>query len=514
MGAADALVHLMSEGGFLLREREDLILEHARLSVAEQAAEDQDPDLDRLLEALLEVDALQAEREQLRAERGLPSEEVDDFEDALTRLRPLFNEIDGLRAERQRLASERKGLVEAVEAVGMSAEEILCEEDRDLELQLLNAVKGVAMENESLKAEIQELQAQISRLRNHRSSDQREALEELPQVAPAPRPKAPSPVPELHNRVNTLVLDRPSKPEALGVFAAGNTGAPKESRSGDLGKLQEIIDRLQTENTHLKSQIVALTPQAKSAGEAAPEDHPDPRAPPLPENPGTEEPDAKETAAQPAGDMPEAPPPLPEREAEATEESHPEAEQAAGDMPEALHPQREAATTEDGIDHEGAGNMRPEAPPLPEKDAMMEELQQMKGVKIVGAEEPQKAPKANIRPKQAKRPRPRPDELLKQAGIPLTPEAMLKQLLSPPKSNKVMLPRTELAPEDPDEIAMQRQEAMTHLLRVQLGRRDEGSELDGRSRELSPSPKDLDVDATQEQAMKGALHSLFRSFGQ
>lgn len=518
MGAADALVHLMSEGGFLLREREDLILEHARLSVAEQAAEDQDPDLDRLLEALLEVDALQAEREQLRAERGLPSEEVDDFEDALTRLRPLFNEIDGLRAERQRLASERKGLVEAVEAVGMSAEEILCEEDRDLELQLLNAVKGVAMENESLKAEIQELQAQISRLRNHRSSDQREALEELPQVAPAPRPKAPSPVPELHNRVNTLVLDRPSKPEALGVFAAGNTGAPKESHSGDLGKLQEIIDRLQTENTHLKSQIVALTPQAKSAGEAAPEDHPDPRAPPLPENPGTEEPDAKETAAQPAGDMPEAgseaPPPLPEREAEATEESHPEAEQAAGDMPEALHPQREAATTEDGIDHEGAGNMRPEAPPLPEKDAMMEELQQMKGVKIVGAEEPQKAPKANIRPKQAKRPRPRPDELLKQAGIPLTPEAMLKQLLSPPKSNKVMLPRTELAPEDPDEIAMQRQEAMTHLLRVQLGRRDEGSELDGRSRELSPSPKDLDVDATQEQAMKGALHSLFRSFGQ
>lgn len=502
MGAADALVHLMSEGGFLLREREDLILEHARLSVAEQAAEDQDPDLDRLLEALLEVDALQAEREQLRAERGLPSEEVDDFEDALTRLRPLFNEIDGLRAERQRLASERKGLVEAVEVVGMSAEEILCEEDRDLELQLLNAVKGVAMENESLKAEIQELQAQISRLRNHRSSDQREALEELPQVAPAPRPKAPSPVPELHHRVNTLVLDRPSKPEALGVFAAGNTGAPKESRSGDLGKLQEIIDRLQTENTHLKSQIVALTPQAKSAGEAAPEDHPDPRAPPLPENPGTEEPDAKETAAQPAGDMPEAPPPLPEREAEATEESHPEAEQAAGDMPE------------DGIDHEGAGNMRPEAPPLPEKDAMMEELQQMKGVKIVSAEEPQKAPKANIWPKQAKRARPRPDELLKQAGIPLTPEAMLKQLLSPPKSNKVMLPRTELAPEDPDEIAMQRQEAMTHLLRIQLGRRDEGSELDGRSRELSPSPKDLDVDATQEQAMKGALHSLFRSFGQ
>jgi len=122
--------------------------------------------------------------------------------------------------------------------------------------------------------------------------------------------------------------------------------------------------------------------------------------------------------------------------------------------------------------------------------------------------------KANPRPKQVKRPRPRPEELLKQAGIPLTPEAMLKELLSPVKSNKVMLPRTDLPPEDPDEIAIQRQEAMSHLLRVQLGRRDEGSELDARSRELSPSsPKDLDVDATQEQAMKGALHSLFRSFG-
>jgi len=504
MGAADTLVHLMSEGGSLLREREDLILEHARLSVAEQASEDQDPDLDRLLDALLEVEALQAEREQLRAERGLP-EEVDDFEDALTRLRPLFNEIDGLRAERHVLASERKGLVEAVEAVGMSAEEILCEEDRDLELQLLNAVKGVVRENESLKAEIQELQAQISRLRDHRSSDQREALEELPQVAPAPRPKAPSPAPELHS-VNTLVLDRPSKPEALGVFAAGNEGVPKESRSDDLEKLQEIIDRLQTENSHLKSQILALTPQAKSAGELVPE------APPLPENPGAEEPIDAQEAAEPARDMPEAS--APEQEAEVTtEESHAKAEQP-GDMPEAPPPQQEEATTEDCIDHGGAGNMRPEAPPLPEKDAMMEELQQMKGVKIVGAEEPQKAPKANVRPKQAKRPRPRPEELLKQAGVPLTTEGMLKQLLSPHKSNKVMLPRTELPPEDPDEIAMQQHEALAHLLRIQLGRpRGEGSELDGRSRELSPSPKDLDVDEIQEQAMKRKIHDVFRSFG-
>eukprot|EP00913_Durusdinium_trenchii_P010698 g10037.t1 len=126
-GVADALVALMSEGGSLLREREEkpakpeLILEHARLTVAQQAADDQDPDLDRLLEALLEVDALNAEREQLRAEQGLHREEVDDFEDALTRLRPLLTETDSLRAERQRLTSERQSLVEAVEAVGRSA---------------------------------------------------------------------------------------------------------------------------------------------------------------------------------------------------------------------------------------------------------------------------------------------------------------------------------------------------------------------------------------------------------
>eukprot|EP00438_Fugacium_kawagutii_P017312 Skav218198 [mRNA] locus=scaffold2232:13550:15814:- [translate_table: standard] len=103
----------------------ELILEHARLSVVERGTEPSPRRLgggceaDGVVGALaLQVDALQAEREQLRAERGLPSEEVDDFEDALTRLRPLFNEIDGLRAERHRLASERKGLVEAVEAPG------------------------------------------------------------------------------------------------------------------------------------------------------------------------------------------------------------------------------------------------------------------------------------------------------------------------------------------------------------------------------------------------------------
>jgi len=530
MGAADTLVALMSEGGSLLREREDLVLEHARLSVAEQAADEQDPDLDRLLEALLEVDALQAEREQLRAERGLPSEEVDDFEDALGRLRPLFSEIDGLRAERQRLATERRGLVEAVEAVGMSAEEILCEEDRDLELQLLNAVKGVAMENESLKADIRELQAQISRLR---SSDLREALPVLHQVEKVPRASMPSPVPELHTKgANTLVLDRPSKPEALGAFAAA--AVSKESRSGDLEKLQEIIDRLQTENTHLKSHIVALSPQAKNVEEQAfPEEQLHPPVPALPES--TKHP-WQESAAEAAGDMlPEAPPLLPERHevtGVAEERAAETAAEAAGDMlPEAppLLPERHEVT---GIAEESKGpsppeefkseardNMSPEAPPIPDNRieyGTTEALQTPEVPFENVEEEPQKPQrKVNVRPKQVKKPRPRPEDLLKQAGIPLTPEAMLKQLLSPTKTNKVILPRTELPPEDPDEIALQRQEAMTHLLRVQLGRpRDEGSDLDGRSRELSPShPKDLDVDATQEQAMKGALHSLFRSFG-
>ncbi|CAE7892813.1 unnamed protein product, partial [Symbiodinium microadriaticum] len=111
-------------------------------------------------------------------------------------------------------------------------------------------------------------------------------------------------------------------------------------------------------------------------------------------------------------------------------------------------------------------------------------------------------------------PRLSPEEMLKQAGVPLTPEAMLKQLLSPVSAKKAALPRTELPPEDPDTVALQRQEAMSILLKTQLARhRDEGFEMECRSRELSPSSKMLDVDATQEQAMKGALHTLFRSFG-
>lgn len=507
-GVADALVALMSEGGSLLREREELILEHARLTVAQQAADDQDPDLDRLLEALLEVDALNAEREQLRAEQGLHREEVDDFEDALTRLRPLLTETDSLRAERQRLTSERQSLVEAVEAVGMSAEEIICEDDRDLELQLLSAVKGVAVENESLKAEIQDLRAQISRLRNH-SSDRCEDLPVLHQVDRVPRVNAPSPVPDLCSRgANTLVQDRPSKPEVVGAFLAN--AEPKESRSGELQKLQEIIDRLQSENAQLKSHIVGLSPQ--------------------------------ESDTIPSGNigdtLPEAPLPLPEHAEEQATQEATDAEQAAGDM------LPEEST------NEAAGNMRPEAPPPPHaKEVTIQESQEVREIPGEGEvrefapeaeallsrmqersqrqqeeKEPRKprrkanAHHSNVRPKEeVQRPRAPPDELFKQAGIPITTEAMLQQLLSPSKGKKVLLPRTlSLTPEDKNATAQQRQEAMGKLLRtqMQLGRpREEGADLDGRSPVLSPSRMtDSDV-ATQEQAMKGALHTLFRCFG-
>ncbi|CAJ1371388.1 unnamed protein product, partial [Effrenium voratum] len=138
--AAETLVSLMTEGGSLVREREELILEHARLTVAQQAAEDQDPDLEQLLQALLEVDALNAEREQLRMERGLQEQaEADELVDALSKLRPLLSETDVLRTERQRLVSERRSLAEVAQGAGVFAEEVL--EDEDLELQLLNAVK-------------------------------------------------------------------------------------------------------------------------------------------------------------------------------------------------------------------------------------------------------------------------------------------------------------------------------------------------------------------------------------
>lgn len=537
-GVADALVALMSEGGSLLREREELILEHARLTVAQQAADDQDPDLDRLLEALLEVDALNAEREQLRAEQGLHREEVDDFEDALTRLRPLLTETDSLRAERQRLTSERQSLVEAVEAVGMSAEEIICEDDRDLELQLLSAVKGVAVENESLKAEIQDLRAQISRLRNH-SSDRCEDLPVLHQVDRVPRVNAPSPVPDLCSRgANTLVQDRPSKPEVVGAFLAN--AEPKESRSGELQKLQEIIDRLQSENAQLKSHIVGLSPQ--------------------------------ESDTIPSGNigdtLPEAPLPLPEHAEEQATQEATDAEQAAGDMLPEAPPAPPQDAAEEGIlteesTNEAAGNMRPEAPPPPHAKEVTIQEGRMEGVQACMLQESQEvreipgegevrefAPEAeallsrmqersqrqqeekeprkprrkanahhsNVRPKEeVQRPRAPPDELFKQAGIPITTEAMLQQLLSPSKGKKVLLPRTlSLTPEDKNATAQQRQEAMGKLLRtqMQLGRpREEGADLDGRSPVLSPSRMtDSDV-ATQEQAMKGALHTLFRCFG-
>ncbi|CAK9006606.1 unnamed protein product, partial [Durusdinium trenchii] len=251
-GVADALVALMSEGGSLLREREELILEHARLTVAQQAADDQDPDLDRLLEALLEVDALNAEREQLRAEQGLHREEVDDFEDALTRLRPLLTETDSLRAERQRLTSERQSLVEAVEAVGMSAEEIICEDDRDLELQLLSAVKGVAVENESLKAKIQDLRAQISR------QLMREALR-LP--APPGRPVSV----QLVTRAEAI----PSSTRPLGIrsLIARGSGAvvarQRESRQSEVQLPEvrreagraELRQRLEEQERRLQQQL-------------------------------------------------------------------------------------------------------------------------------------------------------------------------------------------------------------------------------------------------------------------
>ncbi|CAK9100938.1 unnamed protein product [Durusdinium trenchii] len=498
-GVADALVALMSEGGSLLREREELILEHARLTVAQQAADDQDPDLDRLLEALLEVDALNAEREQLRAEQGLHREEVDDFEDALTRLRPLLTETDSLRAERQRLTSERQSLVEAVEAVGMSAEEIICEDDRDLELQLLSAVKGVAVENESLKAKIQDLRAQISRLRNH-SSDRCEDLPVLHQVDRVPRVNAPSPVPDLCSRgANTLVQDRPSKPEVVGAFLAN--AEPKESRSGELQKLQEIIDRLQSENAQLKSHIVGLSPQ--------------------------------ESDTIPSGNigdtLPEAPLPLPEHAEEQATQEATDAEQAAGDMLPEAPPAPPQDAAEEGILTEesqevreipGEGEVREFAP---EAEALLSRMQE-RSQRQQEEKEPRKprrkanAHHSNVRPKEeVQRPRAPPDELFKQAGIPITTEAMLQQLLSPSKGKKVLLPRTlSLTPEDKNATAQQRQEAMGKLLRtqMQLGRpREEGADLDGRSPVLSPSRMtDSDV-ATQEQAMKGALHTLFRCFG-
>mmetsp|Transcript_112063 Transcript_112063/g.157113 ORF Transcript_112063/g.157113 Transcript_112063/m.157113 type:complete len:660 (+) Transcript_112063:48-2027(+) len=609
-GAADALVALMAEGGSLLREREELILEHARLTVTQQAAEEDLPNLECLLEALLEVDALNAERDQLRAERGLPvTEEVDEFADALTKLRPLLGETDGLRAERERLVAERKGLLGAVEGAGLAADGLpLCEEDRDLELQLLGAVKGVAQENSSLKAEIQELREQIERLRSSSRSNGQPA-EALPSLAAADKvPKAPIPRPFpqlLHRSAPRPALETVATEAQAPAPAPPSEPPPAETKapvSAEVEKLQEIIQRLQAENAELKSQVVALTPQASSqpmvepgadltqeaAAATTPVEEPAPEVPsgepvaalqapatdapaaPAAVEPAAAEepittqagaPELTESVAEAPVTEPEAPPPTPTAAPEeappapAPEEAPPpapaaapqDAEPAEAPKEEPPAPAPEEAPPAPALEEAPPAPAVEEAPPEPAPEEVpavvvvtpVEDPPEVAPAPQASPELPDeatlKAPSAGMtgeadsqdassksraakasrfKPVKPRPPRLSPEEMLKQAGVPLTPEAMLKQLLSPVSAKKAALPRTELPPEDPDTVALQRQEAMSILLKTQLARhRDEGFELECRSRELSPSSKMLDVDATQEQAMKGALHTLFRSFG-
>lgn len=114
-----------------------------------------------------------------------------------------------------------------------------------------------------------------------------------------------------------------------------------------------------------------------------------------------------------------------------------------------------------------------------------------------------------------------PEELLKEAGVPLDPEAMLRALLMPSSQNtqktQMYYPDiSEPEPEDPELVKEQRQEAMAKLLSNKLVP-EHAADTDVPPEEDAMSPEkivqyDEELQMTQEHAMKGALHTLFRSF--
>jgi len=115
-----------------------------------------------------------------------------------------------------------------------------------------------------------------------------------------------------------------------------------------------------------------------------------------------------------------------------------------------------------------------------------------------------------------------PEELLKEAGVPLDPEAMLRALLMPPSQNaprkQMLYPEvSEPEPEDSETVQEHRQEAMAKLLSNKLVPEHAAADAEAPPEgETVPSeqvqPYDEELQLTQEHAMKGALHTLFRSF--
>lgn len=451
----DKLAGLVVEGGSLLREREDLIVEHARLVVLQEPS---DPDLERLLEALKEVDALNAEREQLCTERGEPApREEDEMTEALARMRDLMQEGDSLKAQQETLVTERKQLLGEDAVVEAPAP------DDDLANELKDMLNRLKAENASLRKDNERLLSSVQR-----SSVRREDLPIPSQAEPVPHASRPAQAPDLlSGGAKELVPPRPVSPQASATFANSFTTTSTSDVvaapvSEQVDRLQDIIARLQAENAALKTKVEVLS------------------APPSPVKESPPSPVKQEPVAAPAPEIFEEPlkasppPPAP--------------------APEVVEEPLKAAPP----------------PPAPAPEVREEPLR---------AAPPPPAPAPVEAP--PKRQPMDPEAMLKQAGIPLQPEALLKQLLISPKPRQASFPTAEMPPEvdDPEAVALQRQEAMSHLLKAQLGRPHEDAAEDTEDvSTLDPAPPapdqsvEEDLAGTQEVAMKGALHMLFKSF--
>eukprot|EP00930_Biecheleria_cincta_P055545 TRINITY_DN41862_c0_g1_i1.p1 TRINITY_DN41862_c0_g1~~TRINITY_DN41862_c0_g1_i1.p1 ORF type:complete len:663 (-),score=176.17 TRINITY_DN41862_c0_g1_i1:184-2172(-) len=611
MGAANSLIMLMQEGGQLLKEREALEFERAKLVAVKTVAEEDDPDLERLMVILREVDNSYEERQRLCAdnpEMAIP--EGDEVLDALARLRPLMSESDNLLADREKLMFERKELAGKVQDAGMewAVDSLPIVEDRDLEMRLNGAMGDVLKENASLKDEILRLKENNSKLKEgvyeaaERSSVIKpELLPALLTCEPPPRPRPPV-MPELAHTGADLPELIPEACRTMSPKAAAGFGtlpvappAPELALSdapgvtlsaSEVHMLQEQLqeerrlreaqaESFSAELTRLQQELRNL-PQAPASPVAVHREanqlkaSPPPPAPPKYRQPLQEEPrgqplKASEPAPEPpapyqqlavqkpneeAPAPPAPPPPHPPR-AEEDEGSAYQMEKAKRDMHTIMKQAPKKAAAPQGAKQE---EVQP-APPPPCLDKEEEELPPLEDLpepELLKAAAPpvqEKRPPSKELPRALPTPQAHapaapaaehsatpamqasvlsvptpppkvrqyrsPEELLKEAGVPLDPEAMLRALLMPSAQKRHMhYPEaSEPEPEDPELVKEQRQEAMAKLLSNKLVPEHAAAEVDAPEEDaMSPEQYDEELHMTQEHAMKGALHTLFRSF--
>lgn len=197
--AADRLMKLMSEGGDLLREREELEKENRMMMqdiyaapvASSVAASPTRGGRDSFSQAGTDLTQVRSDFRQtgmtgtdfgqtgMTGVSGIDIDELDD--DNLDKLLPLLSEADSLRAEREALRKEREDLLGALTdddgplSAGAAAERRAQEEeDKALKEHLQVAVDSVHTENLGLVDEIQKLKAANARLRVTRQAELRE----------------------------------------------------------------------------------------------------------------------------------------------------------------------------------------------------------------------------------------------------------------------------------------------------------------------------------------------------